>query len=136
MKAIDFNASQQDRDELMHKVKRAYQALFDLHLDGPPDDLHPRELPLAADAQSVFNAAYMRCEEKVRLAKGVMAEWMGKGAGRILRLALTFEMMAWALEPTAFEPTEISADSVNRAVDLFQISGGDVRLHHGRTRTR
>jgi hypothetical protein len=45
-----------------------------------------------------------------------MAEWLGKQAGRILRLALVFELMTWSLEPTAAEPAEVDADAIERAI--------------------
>jgi Protein of unknown function (DUF3987) len=119
VKAIDFSASKQEHEELTQKLKRAYQALFNLELDSPDGEAKPRTMALAANAQGPFNDAHLRCDEKSRRARGALAEWLGKGAGRILRLALTFEMMAWALEPTAAEPEEISADAVARAILYF-----------------
>jgi hypothetical protein len=119
VKAIDFNASQQERDDLTHKLRRAYQALYDLKLDSPDGEAKPRTMALAVDAQGPFNEAHLRCEEKSRRARGALAEWLGKGPGRILRLALTFEMMAWALEPTAAEPEEIGVDAMTRAILYF-----------------
>ena len=99
------------------KLKRAFQALYDLRLeDDGVGGKRPKAIPLSAAARPLFNEAYLKCERDARREHGVFAEWLGKGPGRILRLALTFEFMAWSLEPTAAEPEEISADTMARAI--------------------
>jgi uncharacterized protein DUF3987 len=115
-KAIDFAGDSGARDELAAKLRRAYQALYDLKLDQKDGEAQPKAIPLAAEAQTPFNAAYLECAEKTRSERGIFSEWLGKASGRILRLALVFEFMAWALEPTAAEPGEIGADAMARAI--------------------
>jgi hypothetical protein len=119
-KAIDFDGSPQARDDLMRTLKRAYQALYNLKLDSKDGEQRPKKIRLATDARAPFNEAYLRCEGKARREHGAFAEWLGKGPGRILRLALVFEFMAWALEPTAAEPEEIGADAMARAIRYFE----------------
>jgi Protein of unknown function (DUF3987) len=118
-KPVDFDGDPRARGDLIHTLRRAYQALFGLKLDSQDGERLPKQLALAAGARASFNEAYLRCEEKARRGHGAFAEWLGKGPGRILRLALVFELMAWALEPTAAEPEEISVDAVARAIRYF-----------------
>jgi hypothetical protein len=115
-RAVNFKEIPGMRDHVA-TLKRAFQALYDLkpESDGA-GGLRPKAIPLSSAAQPLFNEAYLRCEAKARRAHGVFAEWLGKGPGRILRLALVFEFMTWSLEPTAVEPEEISADTMGRAI--------------------
>lgn len=114
-RAVNFREIPEMRDHVA-TLKRAFQALYDLkpESDGA-GGFRPKAIPLSPAAQPLFNEAYLRCEREARRRHGVFAEWLGKGPGRILRLALVFEFMTWALEPTAAEPEEISADTMARA---------------------
>ena len=113
-------------------LKRALQALYDLKPDSDgAGGLRPKAIPLSRAAQPLFNEAYLLCETKARREHGVFAEWLGKGPGRILRLALTFEFMTWSLEPTQAEPEKVSADTMGRAIRYHGLPRGDVPAHHG-----
>jgi Protein of unknown function (DUF3987) len=103
-------------DGLTLKLERAYEALYNLKPDTRNGDQRPRVIPPAADARALFNKTRRECEQRARHEHNVMAEWLGKGPGRILRLALVFEFMTWSLEPTAAEPAEISVDTMARAI--------------------
>jgi len=119
-KPIDPNSDPQARTDLAWELKRAYQALYDLKLDAKDGEPRPKALRLAAGALAPFNAAYLACADRARREHGVLAEWLGKGPGRILRLAGVFELMAWSREPLAAEPEEISADAMERAIRYFR----------------
>lgn len=115
-KAVDFREIPGMQDHVA-TLKRAFQALYDLkpESDGA-GGVRPKAIPLSSAAQPLFNEAYLRCGKEARRRHGVFAEWLGKGPGRILRLALVFEFMTWSLEPTAAEPEEISAATMGRAI--------------------
>jgi hypothetical protein len=49
---------------------------------------------------------------------GIIAGWRGKNNGRLLRLALVFEMLQWAVMGGA-EPASISAEMIARAADFI-----------------
>jgi hypothetical protein len=103
----------------------------------------PRGLRLAEDAKVEFDKAYLRIGGETRLARGRYASWLGKAAGRIVRLALTYEYLNWVTSNVDLiweetspkpEPTQISLDSIRRAVayteystEMFRraLSGGD-----------
>ena len=52
---------------------------------------------------------------RARAASGLTAGWHGKNPGRILRLALVFELLAWATcDDGAPDPASVSADAVAR----------------------
>jgi hypothetical protein len=114
-KAANFEETPAMHDHVA-TLKRAFQALYDLKLENDGGFLRPKAVPLSAAAQPVFSEAHLRCERAARRGRGVFAEWLGKGPGRILRLALVLEFMTWSLEPTAAEPEEISADAMARAI--------------------
>jgi hypothetical protein len=50
---------------------------------------------------------------------GVMAGWRGKNPGRLLRLALVFEMLEWSLAEDRDHPGLVSLDMVERAADYL-----------------
>ena len=82
---------------------------------------------LDPDAFAAFDKERMTIEEMARKQVGTYAEWLGKAGGRILRLALVYEFLAWAIEPPVStlifgegrlpEPTGISLDTMNRAIE-------------------
>jgi hypothetical protein len=55
----------------------------------------------------------------------MFAEWLGKASGRILRLALVYELLGWAIgsvdllgaEQLPPEPTEVGVDAMGRAIE-------------------
>jgi Protein of unknown function (DUF3987) len=126
---IDF-----DRD--LHRgaaqaFKIAFRALYSLPLVIDPDGVpQPAVLRLAKEAQGPFSAANMDCETRARNDRGLVAQFLAKGGGRILRLALVYELMAWTQRrddsPLPAEigrdlpppPAEVGLDAVGRAIPL------------------
>jgi hypothetical protein len=126
---IDF-----DRD--LHRgaaqaFKIAFRALYSLPLVIDPDGVpQPAVLRLAKEAQGPFSAANMDCETRARNDRGLVAQFRAKGGGRILRLALVYELMAWTQRrddsPLPAEigrdlpppPAEVGLDAVGRAIPL------------------
>jgi hypothetical protein len=76
----------------------------------------PIVLRLDRDAFALFDEIQRDAKQKSRAAHGLAAGWHGKNPGRALRLALVYELLAWAprgdIEPA---PASVSADSVARA---------------------
>lgn len=61
---------------------------------------------------------------RARAAPGLAAGWHGKNPGQILRLALTFELLAWAARNDGTpEPASVSADAVARAGGYVDYAG-------------
>ena len=82
---------------------------------------------MAREARSPFNAAKRDCERRARRERGLIGEWLGKGPGRVLRLALTFELMTWSLSCGGAPPTSIGLDALERAILYFHYAEGMLR---------
>jgi hypothetical protein len=74
----------------------------------------PRALRLEGDAFRLFDELRRDAMERARSASGLAAGWYGKNPGRALRLALVYEMLAWAARQ-GVEPASVSADVMARA---------------------
>jgi hypothetical protein len=89
-------------------------------------DRHGQPAPIArrlnGDARILFDEARREWMARARDNAGLAAGWAGKNPGRLLRLALVYELLAWALGG-GDEPTEISADSIARAADYLDYAG-------------
>jgi Protein of unknown function (DUF3987) len=81
----------------------------------------PRALRLDVKAFGSFDEERQEAMRRARAASGLIAGWHGKNPGRILRLALLFELLAWAArEHGVPEPTHVSADAMARAVRYIE----------------
>jgi Protein of unknown function (DUF3987) len=111
-----------------YAFRKAFKALYDLPLvvddEGVP---HPTVLRLAREAVSPFNAAKRDCERRARREHGLLGEWLGKGPGRVLRLALTFQLMTWSLSGVGAPPTSIGLDALERAIRYFHYAEAMLR---------
>jgi uncharacterized protein DUF3987/bifunctional DNA primase/polymerase-like protein len=111
-----------------YAFRKAFKALYDLPLglddEGVP---HPAVLRLATEARSQFNGAKRDCERRARRERGLIGEWLGKGPGRVLRLALTFQLMTWSLSGGGAPPTSIDLDALERAIRYFHYAEGMLR---------
>ena len=110
-----------------YAFRKAFKALYDLPLvvddEGVP---HPAVLRLVSDARSPFNTAKRDCERRARRERGLIGEWLGKSPGRVLRLALTFQLMTWSLSGGA-PPSSIGLDALERAIRYFHYAEGMLR---------
>jgi Protein of unknown function (DUF3987) len=107
---------------------KAFKALYDLPLAGDDEGFsHPAVLHLESKARLPFMAAKRDCERRARRERGLVGEWLGKGPGRILRLALTFQLMTWSLSDGEAPPTSIGLDALERAIRYFQYAEGMLR---------
>ena len=110
-----------------YAFRKAFKALYDLPLAVDDDGVsHPAVLRLESEARSPFNAAKRDCERRARRERGLIGEWLGKSPGRILRLALTFQLMTWSLRGGA-PPTSIGLDALERAIRYFHYAEGMLR---------
>jgi hypothetical protein len=84
----------------------------------------PHALPFDPDAFKLFDKLRIDAMTKARKLTGLAAEWHGKNPGRTLRLAVVFELLAWAgrggAEP---EPLRVSNDAVCRAGKYLDYAG-------------
>lgn len=72
-------------------------------------------LPLSQEALGLFENIRRDASGKARTMKGLAAGWHGKTPARALRLALTIELLTWAVAPNLQEATEVSAESMAHA---------------------
>jgi hypothetical protein len=73
-------------------------------------------LRLDGIAFDLFDEQRREAMLRARTASGLAGGWHGKNPGRLLRLALVFEYLAWAArDDSTPEPTRVSADAVVRA---------------------
>ncbi len=99
------------RDMLTTTARR----LYGLAMDGDPTgEPAPRMLRLAPDALALYDELRQDAMQRARSSRGLAAGWHGKTPGRALRLALVYEMLAWAGGDGA-EPRAVTADAVARA---------------------
>jgi hypothetical protein len=76
----------------------------------------PRALLLEGNAYDLFDVQRQEAMRLARAASGLAAGWHGKNPGRTLRLALVYELLAWAARGDgAPELTSAAADAVVRA---------------------
>ena len=79
-------------------------------------DPTPIALQLDRDAFRLFDEQRQEAMWRARAASGLAAGWHGKNPGRLVRLALVFEHLAWAAcDDGTTEPASVSADAVARA---------------------
>lgn len=75
-------------------------------------------LYLNNSAQNYFEQWLLPHIEKVRKEESKLNEFLGKGQGYVLRLALLFELLWWASSEND-EPTEISLEAIKAAIELY-----------------
>jgi hypothetical protein len=91
----------------------------------------PQRILLSRDALTLFIETKLKIDAQVGKLTGLYQGWLGKGDGRLLRLALVYEYLAWAAstpigdllgEPvkTFPEPKEISVGSLERALEYLR----------------
>jgi Protein of unknown function (DUF3987) len=99
------------RDMLTTAARR----LYGLGMDGDPaGEPAPRMLRLNPDALRLFDELRQDAMERARSSRGLAAGWHGKTPGRAMRLALVYELLAWA-GGGGTEPRTVTADAVVRA---------------------
>jgi hypothetical protein len=103
-----------ERRTMLHQSARRLRAL-EMGTDNYGEPA-PRMLRLANDALPLFDEQRQDAMRRARLGSGLAAGWHGKNPGRILRLALVLEYLAWVARGDGSpEPTIVSADTVVRA---------------------
>jgi Protein of unknown function (DUF3987) len=75
----------------------------------------PIALRLDDNARKLFDEMRTDWMQRARRGSGLAAGWAGKNPGRTLRLALIFELLAWAASSGSEPPTTVSADAIVRA---------------------
>jgi uncharacterized protein DUF3987 len=86
-------------------------------------DPAPRALRLDSDARDLFDEVRRDAMGRARSASGLAAGWAGKNPGRALRLALGYELLAWAAQGDT-EPVSVSADAMARAGGYLDYATG------------
>ena len=81
------------RIKLQEAAKRLHKLEMGADNHGAPT---PRALSLDTDARKLFDEQRQETMRRARATSGLTAGWHGKNPGRLLRLALVFEHMAWA----------------------------------------
>jgi hypothetical protein len=77
-------------------------------------------VPLEDDAFKLFDEVRQDAMALARSASGFAAGWHGKNPGRALRLALNYELLAWAVRSDDVdEPKCVSADAMARASEYI-----------------
>jgi hypothetical protein len=75
----------------------------------------PIAMQLGDNAFALFDEQRQEAMHQARAASSLAGGWHGKNPGRLLRLALVFELLAWAARDGQPEPASVSADTVVRA---------------------
>jgi hypothetical protein len=114
-----------DAAERRSKLEKATERLRALEMGA---DNHgapaPLALPLDIDARKLFDEQRQETMQRARVASGLTAGWYGKNPGRLLRLALVYEHLAWAArQDGAAEPCSVSEDTIVRAGGFMDYAG-------------
>lgn len=80
----------------------------------------PRGLPLANDARDRFFEIRREIRALADEYDGLMAGWIGKGAGLTLRIAGLLCLLDWARESEAALPIEVGTPYLERAMELWR----------------
>jgi hypothetical protein len=99
---------------LCNAFGRLHQLRWDQNDDGDPKPMVLRLDELALDVLDTVRHDAYEANQAAR-GDGVVAGWRGKNHGRLLRLALVFELLQWSVEGCDFDPTSISAEMTKRA---------------------
>src|SRR5262249_36805752 len=106
------------RNTLLRAARRLRGLPMGTDAHGAPA---PRGLPLDDDARKLFDEVRRDAMTRARSANGLAAGWYGKNPGRALRLALDYELLAWAArDDDVPEPECVSADAMARAGDYIE----------------
>ena len=108
------------RDMLISAARRLRALAMDADDHGTPA---PRALRLDGTARELFGELRRDAMTRARKASGLAAGWHGKTPVRALRLALVYEMLAWAARDD-MEPATVSADAVARAGGYLDYAAG------------
>jgi hypothetical protein len=105
-------------------LNRAFDRLRKLNWDhdGAGNQI-PLVLRLETQALDVLDT--IRCEvheANNNRNEGILAGWRGKNPGRLLRLALVFELLEYAADENSVEPTMVSMAMTARAADFLDYS--------------
>jgi hypothetical protein len=114
-----------DAAERRIKLQEAAERLRALQMGADNRGLPaPRALPLDIDARKLFDEQRQEAMQRARVASGLTAGWYGKNPGRLLRLALVYELLAKAAgENGIAEPCSVSEDAVVRAGGFMDYAG-------------
>ena len=111
LKCDDDAEALQRRDQLLTAARRLYGLPM---VTDVADEPGPKVLPLTPAAFRLFDDLRMDAIQQARTIRGLAAGWHGKTPNRALRLALVFELLAWARVGDS-EPPEISGEAIARA---------------------
>jgi hypothetical protein len=101
--------------KLTETLKRALRKLRDLNTDPTEEDyvFDPTTVKLTEAAMDRFALNYS--ELKARKGEDFLRRWANKSAGRILRVALVFKFLEWALLGTGNKPGRIDEETIEKA---------------------
>jgi hypothetical protein len=127
-----FDRGDKDATERRTTLLRAVRRLHKLAMaaDGIPA---PRALSLDDEARKLFDEVRQDAMRHARTAHGLAAGWYGKNPGRVLRLALNYELLAWAVRgDDVREPKYVSADAMARAAEYIDYASAMLERVTGR----
>ncbi len=101
------------RVKLQNAAKRLHTLEMGADDHGTPA---PHAQSLDTQARKLFDEQRQEQMQLARAASGLAAGWYGKNPGRLLRLALVFDLLAWAArDDGAADSVSVSADAIVRA---------------------
>ena len=121
--------------QLVAMIERLHALLFEMDDRRDP---RPKGVRLSKEALALFIDTKFKIDTEVERLKGLHRGWLGKSAGRLLRLALVFEYLAWAAETPETdmlgdrqeitpEPKEVGLESLERALTYLRYLTGMFR---------
>jgi hypothetical protein len=115
----DATATAIRREQLIGAARR----LSGLVMDGNPSAAPaPRLIELDGAAFHLFNDIRLEAIRRSRSSRGLAAGWHGKTPGRMLRVALVYELLSWAVGSRT-APSHISVSTMTRAAAYLDYAG-------------
>ncbi len=101
-----------------NSIAKVLHKLSELKLDNNKNGV-PRILKLSEELAILFHEWRKEHYNKEQHTYGLLKSSYGKAPGHLLRLAITLELLWWAVEKEAPEPTTISAKAITAASCLI-----------------
>jgi Protein of unknown function (DUF3987) len=103
------------------QLTRAFRRLRALRHGQSGERLTPVDVALSPAAVEVFENYRARCHRLASGEAGIYGGVLGKSAGTVLRVALTFELLTWAAgDDAATEPEAIKSTAMTQAVEWVE----------------
>ncbi|MEO0829666.1 MAG: DUF3987 domain-containing protein [Pseudomonadota bacterium] len=102
------------------RLRAAFARLHQLQLADIDGELKPVKVMFSSEAAELFFSFRKQVRKMAGEASGILAGWIGKADGLVARMAGVLAFLDWAASREACPPETIDAETVLRAIRLWQ----------------